>query len=328
MTLKRILLLCTTLALALFFAAPPASAEPVKVRYMISPIPLYAIPIVAKEKGFFEKQGLDVEFVTYNSGKKGMKGLFEGEVDIVTSSKIPVVTNSFTHDDYKIIATMAETDDGYFVLYRKDRGIEKPEDLKGKTIATLKGSGAHYYLHLYLLHNGMKDSDVNIVFKSFKELAPALLDGEVDAMCLWNPIIDRTLAKMEGNGATFNKYNMYRKNVVIVASNNLIDADPATVEKLLAALVQAEEYIYGNPDESYALVGEKIGATPARVKMRWEEYDFKMTLYQALLIGLEDVAQWAIQSGLNNGRDMPNYLDFIYTKGLETVRPDSVTIVR
>ena len=45
-------------------------------------------------------------------------------------------------------------------------------------------------------------------------------------------------------------------------------------------------------------------------------------------ITLEDEARWAIQEGLASGPRIPNYLNFVITDPLDSVKPDAVRIIR
>jgi NitT/TauT family transport system substrate-binding protein len=54
----------------------------------------------------------------------------------------------------------------------------------------------------------------------------------------------------------------------------------------------------------------------------------RVTLDQVLLVDLEDQTRWLLKGGLTVRKDMPNYLDFIYTEGLLAVKPEAVRILR
>jgi NitT/TauT family transport system substrate-binding protein len=42
---------------------------------------------------------------------------------------------------------------------------------------------------------------------------------------------------------------------------------------------------------------------------------------------LEDESQWAAKGGLTNKMKIPNFLNFIYSDGLESVKPDAVRML-
>ncbi|MEE8433112.1 MAG: hypothetical protein V3S16_17830, partial [Candidatus Desulfatibia sp.] len=60
----------------------------------------------------------------------------------------------------------------------------------------------------------------------------------------------------------------------------------------------------------------------------WQEGEFALFLDQALIVGIEDQARWAIKNELTDATKAPNYLNYIYLDALEAVKPNSMTIIR
>ena len=60
----------------------------------------------------------------------------------------------------------------------------------------------------------------------------------------------------------------------------------------------------------------------------WPKQSFVIELPQSLLFRLEDEARWRIKNNLTDNKEVPNYLDFIFTDALEQIKPGAVTIIR
>jgi len=58
----------------------------------------------------------------------------------------------------------------------------------------------------------------------------------------------------------------------------------------------------------------------------WQDYSFAAVLNQSLILNLEDQARWMVRGEAGSARLGPNFLDFIYTDGLQVVQPDAVRI--
>jgi hypothetical protein len=58
----------------------------------------------------------------------------------------------------------------------------------------------------------------------------------------------------------------------------------------------------------------------------WPEHQFSLTLDQSLQIAMNDEGRWMINNNLTSERTMPNFRNYIYTEGLEEVKPESVNI--
>jgi NitT/TauT family transport system substrate-binding protein len=69
-----------------------------------------------------------------------------------------------------------------------------------------------------------------------------------------------------------------------------------------------------------------MGYDNASIDSAWAEHKFVVTFGQPLILAMEDETRWLISNGLTNARAVPNYLDFIYSDGLRSVRPQAVTI--
>jgi NitT/TauT family transport system substrate-binding protein len=82
------------------------------------------------------------------------------------------------------------------------------------------------------------------------------------------------------------------------------------------------------PEVAPGLVADSVRLDGTDLAKIWGIFDFRVRLGQALLVDLEDQTHWAQRKGLTRNSGMPNYLDSIYTDGLQAVRPESVMIIR
>jgi NitT/TauT family transport system substrate-binding protein len=103
---------------------------------------------------------------------------------------------------------------------------------------------------------------------------------------------------------------------------------PETIRKVLRALIKAEIFAQQDPVEARRLVADFIKVDKVLLDEIWPIYIMRVTLDQALLVDLEVQTRWLWKGGLTVRKDMPNYLDFIYTEGLLAVKPEAVRILR
>ena len=153
--------------------------------------PLLALIMIAEDHGFFSKQGVDVKVKYYASGKLALNGMFSGEVELATPAGTPIVFSSFERIDFSIVATIGSSDNEPKIVARKDRGIQKPGNLRGKCIATQKASAVHFFLHSFLIKHGLSEKDITLSFKHPDELVPALANGEIDAFSMRELYVSR-----------------------------------------------------------------------------------------------------------------------------------------
>jgi NitT/TauT family transport system substrate-binding protein len=53
-----------------------------------------------------------------------------------------------------------------------------------------------------------------------------------------------------------------------------------------------------------------------------------VTLRQSLILTLEDQARWAVQSGVAQSGEMPDFLEMLDTQTLESIDAERVTVIR
>jgi NitT/TauT family transport system substrate-binding protein len=211
---------------------------------------------------------------------------------------------------------------------RKDRGIEKVSDLEGKRIGVPLKTAAEFYLGRFLDLHGMNIKQVTLVDVSPPQVVDALVNGDVDAVLAWQPNA-KALEDRLGDGIV--KWPAQNEQVTYctVISTQAWTADhPELVGGFLSSLAQAEEYFILHPAEAKAIVQKRLKYDDAYMAAIWPEHQFSLSLDQSLMLAMEDEARWMINNNLTSEKQTPDFLDYIYTKGLEATKPEAVNIIR
>lgn len=284
---------------------------------------------LAEEMGFFDDEGIDVIIKEFPSGKLALNSMLRGEVDLATTSEIPVMIQSFQRNDFSILSSIGSSVNGAWVLARKESGINKPGDLTGKRIATQWGSAVHFFLHIFQLQHQISDEDVEHIFEDPAELTKSLIEKRVDAISMRNPYIKEAKEVIgEENCVEFFEPGIYSQPFLLVAKNSLLNSRSGDIEKVLKGCLKAELYIRSNRQEAMYTVASRLGADlESEVFRAWEFLDFDISLNQSLLLALEDSARWALEDNIIESSVIPNYLEYIWFDALKAVSPESVTIL-
>src|ERR1700730_6874301 len=148
------------------FLAPGTLAQAAEAVTYLFPapriLPAFGPIQLAKGKGYFAEAGLDVSFAVGRGGVDVAKQVGAGNAligGIVADGPIMVRQNGVP---IKIAAVFGGK--GFMQLVvREDSGIEKPADLKGKTITVMSYQDTTFYALLGLLASaGLNQDDVNI----------------------------------------------------------------------------------------------------------------------------------------------------------------------
>ena len=282
---------------------------------------------IAKEKGYFEKEGLDVTLQPYPSGKLALSGMLDNKVQVATSAEVPVMLNLFKKQDFSIFGTVGMSDNEVKIVARRDAGINNPADLKGKRIAAQKNSAVHFFLYRFLIYNDIAESELNISYLHPVELVPALVNAKIDAFSMREPFIQQARDNLGNNIIIFEQPGIYTKTFNLIAHDKFIHDNPETIRKILRAFIRAEQFLEQNRRKSLEMIAKLHGIDKENLENEWDDYIFELSLYQSLFITLEAEARWAIKTGLTDKVKVPNYLDNIYLNALDELKPQSLTII-
>lgn len=319
------------LALALFAGCQSrserdGSSAPKHVTIAVSPLLGSAAIYVAHEKGYFKDEGLDVGLQIHPSGQSSLQAVFSGEAEFAPVAETPIAYAAVERKPLEIIATLAEIDRGVLIVARKDRGISQAVDLKGKKIGVAPGTAGDFFLHIYLTTSYIDPKEVSIVNLPPEEVVSALLAGDVDAVSTWSPQTIALQNKLGSNAVVLDYPGLYTMTWSLVVTRDLARRDADAIVRVLRALVRANRFMADQPDEAQAITARNIRADVAAVEKEWADTKPTVSLDQGLILDLEDQARWIVKREAT-GKEVPNFLDFIDTKGLTTVAPDAVQIV-
>ena len=289
----------------------------------------FSVPIyIAKKQGYFAEEGLDVTITEYSSGKLVTKGLFAGEVDISTVADMPIVFNSFKRQDFCIFSTFTYSYQFVKIIGRKDRGIKTGADLKGKKVGVNLGTSSHFFLGVFLIHNKVPISEVELVNIKTVDMPVALKNNEVDAVSVWQPYSQETHRLLQDNAIELPNSEIYRATFNFAAIKSFAKDHPELLKKFLSAIDKAAGFIKNNKEKSQEIIVESFNVDKEIVRAAWDDFVFDISLDQSLLVSWDEIARWTIKNKFTDSKKLPNYLDFIYMDALEAISPESITIIR
>jgi ABC-type nitrate/sulfonate/bicarbonate transport system substrate-binding protein len=324
---------CLFLLFALSLAAcQKQPGEPVGPREKITiayPLTIYSVLFqVAFVKGFFLAEGLEVTPQPHHTGRVALKSVIEGKADLAISGDTAVMFAIVGGKRISVIAVGATSKKNEAIVARKDRGINLPVDLRGKHIGVVFGTTGHFFLDSFLSTHRIDRKNVTIIDMKPEDMMDALGRGRVDAVAVWNPVMKQLERRLGGNGVVFYDESIYSDIVCVSASREYTKNHGETIKKILKALLKAEWFVKQYPDDSRRLVAEFMRTDKTVLDEVWHVMDFRVTLDQSLLVALEDETRWARKNRLIDGKEVPNYLEFIYFEGLQSIKPEAVRIIR
>jgi ABC-type nitrate/sulfonate/bicarbonate transport system substrate-binding protein len=322
-----VVLLLSVITFLFFFpsSSPHVPGEPLTIAS--GTLDSSVLTLIADEKGYFQKYGLNVTIREYPAGTYAVKELLNRNADLACAAEFVGVANSFQSSDLRIITTTAKINNLYLII-RSDRGISQPSDLKGKTIAVPKGSVAEFFLGRYLTINGLNISDITVLHLTPAEGIKSVVNGDADAALIWEPYAYQIEQQLGRNSTRWQAQSGQFYYWVTYARPDMIREKPEMIRKYLRALDDAETFLFAHQPEAKEILKRRLNMTDDSIDRTLKDYRFMLSLDQALIIEMEDEARWLAEQNMTGGRASPSYLDMIYQDAMREVKPSAVTIIR
>jgi ABC-type nitrate/sulfonate/bicarbonate transport system substrate-binding protein len=286
---------------------------------------------IAQDMGFFSANNLEVVINdSYSSGAAATVGMLEGKADISTTAELALVRYVLAGQPVLTIGSI----DMFMhmkLISRKDLGIESISDFEGKKIGVPIKTAADFKLDRFLNLHGVDTSKITIVDVQAPDAVDALINGVVEAIVTWQPnvmIIQDALGERAVTWQVQSDQLMYG---ILITTKRWIEKNPDSAKRLMKSLLEAEDYLIQNADHARGIVQKRLGYDDydeRYIETIWPEHQFTVRLDQSLILAMEDQARWMIENNLTEEKNVPDFLDYIHSQGLESVRPAAVNLIR
>lgn len=304
------------------------NGPPVKVRIALPTQISAGSVFVAQSRNFFPLRGIDASIQPFALGRDALFSVLKGNADLAVLADTPFMLAVMKGEKIAAVTTIFSSRTAIAVVGRKDRGVEKAEDLAGKRVGTISGTNAQYFLDALLLSTGVDQAAVEILDVRPGAMAEALQSDRVDAVTAWNPELARLEAQGHGRYTLIYGKDAFVYRFVLVGKQDYISTHGEEVKNVLRAIEDAVQFIQSDAAAARVIIGRAIALEPELLTHSFDPKDYFLTLDQALLLSLSEQSRWAVAAGFVPAKSTPNYLEFIRYQALEAVLPSAVKIIR
>jgi NitT/TauT family transport system substrate-binding protein len=256
------------IALVLLAVVQPAAAQ-TKIKMTYTAVTGFTAGYVAQQQGFFQKHGIDMEFVQTNISGNIPAVIVSGSVEAGGPTMPSILQANDAGLDLVVFAGGAVYPlSGDVLIARKGAGIEKTADLKGKTVG-VPGIGAllHIMLRRDLKANGVDPDSVKYVELGFPQAGDALRSGQIDAYPSQAPFTARILQSGAGEAVAnwLSATPAGTPTVVFAATRSWATAHKKEINAMQDAMRDALAFMKDHRDETNEAIGKYTGLPAAVV---------------------------------------------------------------
>jgi NitT/TauT family transport system substrate-binding protein len=244
---------------ALFFSTADAQDKPLKkISWGVTSLSASNwIPWIAKDAKIYEKHGLDVDLVLVKGSGQTSTAILGGSLFAAPVAVPQVMLADLAGAD---LVNIAHTVPGVQSKLLVKQEIKRPEDIKGKRIATSSIGSLGDFLFKYIIRKNGMDPMRDVIWLSIgtpQERLQALSSGRADAADLSYPI-DAQALRMGYHVLWDARKEVVYPSMSVVTRRKTVQDDRDTVMRMLKSHVEAIAYFKTHKDFSMKVLGKYL----------------------------------------------------------------------
>lgn len=246
------------------FLFPAAAADISEIRIdfaTYNPLSLVLKEQKTLEKAF-EKDGIHIRWVQTLGSNKALEFLNASSIDFGSTAGAAALVARLNGNPIKSIYVYSRPEWTALVT-RKNTGITKVADLKGKRVAVTRGTDPHIFLVRALAEAGLTEKDIVVVPLQHPDGRLALDRGDVDAWSGLDPMM--AAAEIENGDILFYRKPEANTWGILNVREEFASQHPDIVKRVLAAYEEARAWALVHPEELKQLFAAFTKLPPAVV---------------------------------------------------------------
>jgi sulfonate transport system substrate-binding protein len=208
-----------------------------------------------------------IEWKEFAAAAPLLEALSAGAIETGLVGDAPFTFAAASNVPVKAIAAIRQSQEGLAILVPDQSTIRSFEELRGKKIATGRGSIGHQLILAALEAKGWTLNDVQIVFLAPSDAKIAYSQGSVDAWSTWEPYVSQEEV-LFGSRRVMTAEGLTAGLSFQVASPQAIRDKREALQDFVRRLAAARAWSLGNA-KGYAETWSKLMNIPASVSLNW-----------------------------------------------------------
>lgn len=218
-----------------------------------------------KKKGIYEKHGIALEINAGQGSQKTVQATGAGQTDFGWADTPALLAAVDKGVPVKSLGVYLQTTPGSVQLFESE-GVEKPADLKGKTIAGTAGDALARTFPVFLEKNGVDPAEVDVQNTDPAGKMAAVMSGTVDGLMGFANDQGPTIAAKSGKPMSYLRYADFGLNFFsngLLVGERKLQGDEEVVEKMVAATSESWTAASSDPAGAVASMAGASEQLPA-----------------------------------------------------------------
>ena len=263
-------MICSGLVFTTTASANAITGEPIKLGLSIWATDF--LPFIAQEKGFFEKNNVNVQLTLVPDYLQMIDGYYAGQFDGIMGVYADVIFQHSQGTDSKVVFAVDYSDTADAIVGVQN-GNNTSVNSTNYTLAEVQGKkigvqGINSFSHLFILKAlekvGLNEGDVEFVDVPAQNVTRALEKGEIVAGHTYEPYTSEALKK--GYKILFTAGSIPGIiNTVLAFRSDVVEHRPGDIQAIVKSLIEAEDYYTSNKTDALKIMSLKSGISESDI---------------------------------------------------------------
>jgi sulfonate transport system substrate-binding protein len=222
---------------------------------------------VMEAAGVLKDVPYKIEWKEFVAAAPLLEALGAGAIDTGLVGDAPFTFAAASGAPVKAITAIRQSGEGLAILVPEKSSIQKFDDLRGKKIATGRGSIGHQLILAALEAKGWSANDIQLVFLAPSDAKIAYSQGSVDAWSTWEPYVSQEEVLFKSRPVLTSEGLTPGLSFTVATLDAIRDKHEVLadfVRRLTAARAWSQDHV-----ESYAATWGKLMNIPNTVAENW-----------------------------------------------------------
>lgn len=224
----------------------------------------YAPLFIARQKGFFQELGLDLNTRFFEANGQNMAAFAAGRLDALGDVLSGAIDLASKGKDFRVVLVADRSVGGDGILARNK--VTSIEDFRGRRIALEEISVSHYFLLQVLAEANLRARDITLVNMTPGDAAAAYQSGSMDIAVTYEPFLSKANAARDDGRVLYDSSQMpYAIADIYEFDTQFIEANPEAIQAFVSGILQGLAYMKRHPEESAGIVARQLKLAPQEV---------------------------------------------------------------